>query len=97
MSLRNFIAGAVCSSPLGFSVCHLSLRFAPVRASRKKEGENALMKKKKKAVLLLLIEYIKSETIQKMLYCLNRGSLTLSTLQQDISQVREQLQNLIAH
>lgn len=55
------------------------------------------MKKKKKAVLLLLIEYIKSETIQKMLYCLNRGSLTLSTLQQDISQVREQLQNLIAH
>lgn len=55
------------------------------------------MKKKKKAVLLLLIEYIKSETIQKMLYCLHRGSLTLSTLQQDISQVREQLQNLIAH
>lgn len=59
MSLRNFIAGAVCSSPLGFSVCHLSLRFAPIRASRKKEGENALMKKK--SLLLLLIEYIKSE------------------------------------
>lgn len=53
MSLRNFIAGAVCSSPLGFSVCHLSLRFAPIRGSRKKEGENALMKKKKKPFIVI--------------------------------------------
>lgn len=87
MSLLNFIAGAVCSSPLGFSVCHLSLRFALIRASHKKEGENALMKKNH--LLLLLITYIKSETIQKMLYCVHMGSLMPSTLQQDISQVRE--------
>lgn len=82
----NFIANAVCSSPLGFNICHLSLRFALI-SLKKEKGNNH----KDQWLLLLLITYIKSKTVEKMPYCLPVGSLTPRILQQDSSRVREEI------
>lgn len=69
MSLMNFIADAVCSSPLGFNICHLLLHFALIPL-KKEKGNN----QKDQCLLLLLITYIKSNRREEMPSCLPAGA-----------------------